>query len=198
MIVVGIDGGMIRLGLAAVEITEDSFDLVSYDLLSTPRGEGKYNAFLTEGITKITNQFPRFLNNNRPDIIFSETIPAGKLGANDSQVIAAVTTCHVLAVQWGIPWIDIAASTVKKSLTDDGRATKTQVRNFVLDNYPELREKHIQEKVSQKKEGLKKRPGLAQDYFDAVAVAIAGAMRVRSLIMELNDEEKALQEVQKT
>ncbi len=197
MIVVGIDGGMIRLGLSAVNVTESQLDLVSYDLIGTPRGEGTYNGFLTEGITKITNQFPRFIDNARPDLIVSETIPTGKLGSNDSQVVAAVTTCHVLAVQFGIPWVNMAASTVKKIVTDDGRANKTLIRNTMIDMYPELGVKHAQEKDAQKKEGLKKRPGLAQDYFDAVAVAVAGAIRFRQLYMEFDDEAKALQEMQK-
>ena len=197
MIVVGIDGGMVRLGLSAIEITEEEFDLISYDLIGTPRKD-PYNKFLSDGITKIANTFPRFLDNNRPDIIVSETIPAGKLGSSDSQVIAAVTTCHVIAIQFGIPWRNVAASTAKKLVTGDGRANKTKIRNIVLDLYPELAAKHAEEKAAQKEAGMKLRPGLAQDYFDAVAMALAGAIQYRALLMELNDEEKALQRMQKT
>ena len=198
MVIAGIDGGMIRLGLAAVEINDSDLDLFLYELIETPRGEESYNQFLSNGITRITNIFPRFLDQTKPDLIVSETIPVGKLGSSDSQVVAAVTTCHVLAIQFGIPWRNIAANTAKKLFTDDGRANKTLVRNTALDMFPEVAEKHAQEKEVQKREGLKKRPGLAQDYFDAIAIAVAGSMQYRTYLTEFNDNQtKAMQAMQK-
>lgn len=175
MNVVGIDGGMVRLGLGAVKINNQEIDLITYGLITNPRGEETYNDFLTNGITQITNDFPRFLDLVRPEVIISETIPAGKLGSSDSQVIAAVTTCHVLAIQFGIPWINVGANTVKKNLTGDYRASKTLVRNTILDMFPSVAERHAQEKLAQKEAGEKKRPGLPQDVFDAIAVAVVGA-----------------------
>jgi len=194
VIVVGIDGGMVRLGLAAVEgHPNNQVDLLSYDLIENPRGEEKYNAFLAAGITRITNTFPRFLDQIRPDFIVSETIPVGKLGSSDSQVVAAVTTCRVIAIQFGIPWHNIAANTVKVINTSDGRASKTLIRNTMLYMFPEIAEAHAKAKKDQKKAGLKRRPGLAQDYFDAIAVAVAG---YRQFHMEINETE-AMQEMQK-
>lgn len=175
MIVVGIDGGMVRLGLGAVTIKLDEISLVTYGLIGNPRGEEKFNDFLTAGITQIANDFPRFIDLVKPDIIFSETIPAGKLGSSDSQVIAAVTTCHVIAIQFGIPWRNVGANTIKKELTGDYRANKTLVRNTILDLYPSIAVRHAEAKAEQKAAGETKRPGLPQDVFDAVAVAWVGA-----------------------
>lgn len=189
MIVVGIDGGMVRLGLAAVSIQNGEIDLLTYGLIANPRGEESFNEFLTDGITQITNDFPRFIDLTRPNLIVSETIPAGKLGSSDSQVIAAVTTCHVLAIQFGIPWRNVAANTVKKEFTGDYRATKTLVRNTVLDMFPTIATRHAEEKRTQKEAGEKKRPGLPQDAFDAIAIAVVGARIV-------NGENQQAKEVQ--
>lgn len=176
MNVVGIDGGMVRLGLGAVSIQNGAIDLVTYGLISNPRGEEPFNEFLTTGITQITNDFPRFIDLVKPGLIVSETIPAGKLGSSDSQVIAAVTTCHVLAIQFGIEWRNVAANTVKKELTGDYRASKTLVRNTVLDMFPDtIALRHAEEKRAQKEAGDKKRPGIPQDVFDAIAIAVVGA-----------------------
>lgn len=187
MNVVGLDGGMVRLGLGAVTYDKGSIDLLTYGLIGNPRGEEKFNDFLTIGITQIVNDFPKFLDLTRPDVIVSETIPAGKLGSSDSQVIAAVTTCHVIAIQWGIPWINVGANTVKKNLTEDYRASKTLVRNTILDMFPTVAVRHAEVKLQQKEAGEKKRPGLPQDVFDALAVAVVGAG-----IVGENEKKKAL------
>lgn len=176
MVVLGIDGGMVRLGLGAVKIDQGNIDIVTYGMISNYRdSDEKFNVFLNRGITQIADQFPRFLGMVNPDLIASETIPAGKLGSSSSQVIAAVTACKVIAFQFGIEWRDIGASTVKKELTGDGKASKTLVRNAVLDLYPSVAQQHKQLKAQQKEAGETKRPGLPQDVFDGIAVAIIGA-----------------------
>lgn len=191
MNVIGIDGGMVRLGLGAVTTNLKEIDLITYGLVNNPRGLEKFNDFLTEGITQLTDNFPRFIDLVKPDVIFSETIPAGKLGSSDSQVIAAVTTCHVIAVQFGIPWRNIGANTIKKELTGNYRANKTLVRNTILDLYPSIATRHAEVKAEQKAAGETKRPGLPQDVFDAVAVAWVGA----SIINGEHETKEALPEV---
>jgi len=175
MNVLGIDGGMTRLGLGALNVQGANFTLITHGLIYHPRDpEMTFNEHLNTGISRIVNDFPRFLDLVRPDIIYAETIPAGRLGSNDSLVIAAVTTCKVIAAQFGIEWRDIAASTVKKQFTGDGRATKTVVRNTVLGLYPLVAERHALLKAEQKEHG-EKPTGLPQDVFDALAIATVGA-----------------------
>lgn len=177
MIVLGIDGGMVRLGLGVVEAKGEQINLVTYGLINHPRLDEKYNQFLNEGIEQITDCLPRFLQATKPDIIVSETIPAGKLGASSSQVIAAVTACKVIAYQAKIPWYDIGANTVKKGLTEDYRASKTLIRNTILGLFPTIEQRHREEKLAQKEAGDKKRPGIPQDVFDGIAVAVVGARK---------------------
>lgn len=184
---------MTRLGLGAVK-ADSNLTLITHGLIYHPRDPAvSFNDYLNAGILQITNEFPRFLDLVRPDVIYGETIPAGRLGANDSLVIAAVTTCKVIAFQFGIEWHDIAASTVKKQLTDDGRATKTLVRNTVIDLYPKVGARHAAIKLEQKENG-EKRTGLPQDVFDAIAIAVVGARKHVNNKDEA--EEKEMQAVQ--
>lgn len=175
MNVLGIDGGMTRLGLGAITYGPEEITLITHGLIYHPRDtEMSFNDHLNSGIAQIVIQFPRALDLVQPDIIVAETIPAGRLGSNDSLVIAAVTTCKVIANQFGIEWHDVAANTVKKQIAGDGRATKVQVRNAVFDLLPKVEETHIKLKKEQKENGDKP-TGLPQDVFDALAIAVVGA-----------------------
>jgi Holliday junction resolvasome RuvABC endonuclease subunit len=187
MQILGLDGGMTRLGVGAVNTIPDGLDLILHGLIYHPRAaDQKFNEHLNAGIGGITTDFPRLLNVAQPDLIVSELIPAGKLGANDSLVIAAITTCKVIAFQFGIEWKDIAAVTVKKQLTGNYRATKTQIRNTIFELFPTVETRHVELKKEQKENG-EKVVGLPFDVTDALAVAVVGARLY---------EETTVQEVQ--
>lgn len=174
--ILGIDPGMQNLGLGLIELDEDEIRLVNYGLIYHPRIEEKFNDHLDAGINQLAVDFPKYLHLYQPAIIISEYVPAGKLGSNDSLVTAAITTCKVIAFQFGIDWYSIAASTVKKGLTGDHKASKAKVRNAIIDVFPEMGESHAQEKKEQKQSGLKM-TGLPQDIFDAVAIASIGGAK---------------------
>lgn len=180
MNVLGIDGGMTRLGLGAITYTDEEPGLITHGLIYHPRNdEMTFNDHLNSGIEQIVTSFPKALDLISPDIIIGETIPAGRLGSNDSLVIAAITTCKVIAFQFGIPWHDMAASTVKKGIAGDGRATKVQVRNAVIDVFPTVGITHQTLKKEQKENG-EKPDGLPFDVFDALAIAVVGARKYAS------------------
>lgn len=175
MKIAGIDPGMARLGLGAVQVTGDEIELLTAGMIVHSRSLGStFNQHLAEGIHQITDDLPRFIGMIEPDAIAMELVPVGRLGSNDALVIAAAVTCRVVAHQFGIPIIDVAASTVKKELTGDGAATKAKVRNVILDSFDNLAEKHAATKREQKASG-EKPEGLAQDVFDSIAIAIVGA-----------------------
>ncbi len=192
MQILGLDGGMTRLGIGVVKVEDDQVRLVTHGLIYHPRDpEQKFNQHLNSGIAQIVTDFPRLLDLTKPDLIISEYIPAGKLGSNDSLIIAAVTTCKVIAFQFGIDWVDIAASTVKKELTGDGRASKILIRNTVFDLYPLVEARHKQLKVEQKQIG-EKVVGLPQDVFDGLAIAHVGAnLYGKKNMHELQEDEES-------
>jgi Holliday junction resolvasome RuvABC endonuclease subunit len=166
---------MARLGIGAVEIKAGRVSLVTHGVIRNPRDpELTFNHYLNTGIAQISNDFPRILDLVKPDLILSEYIPAGKLGSNDALVIAAVTTCKVIAHQWGIEWRDIAANSAKKQLTGNHKATKTLVRNTVFELFPLVEARHMAVKAEQKERG-EKADGIPQDTFDAIGIAVVGA-----------------------
>lgn len=175
MRIVGIDPGMTRLGLGAIQVTGDELELITCGMIAHPRVVGSsFNQHLAEGIQQIADDLPRFLGIVEPDAIAMELVPVGRLGSNDALVIAAASSCRLIAHQFGIPIIDVAASTVKKELTGDGAASKAKVRNTILDAFDSLAEKHAAAKKEQKASG-EKPEGLPQDIFDAIAISIVGA-----------------------
>lgn len=171
MRILGLDPGMARLGIGALEFKDDQISLITYGMISNPRDKNAtYNDFLNAGIYQIVNDFPRLLDVIAPHIVVAELVPPGRLGSNSDSVMAAITTCKVIAYQFGIPWNNIAASTVKKAMTGDAKATKAKIRNRVLDEFDLIKARHAELKREQKEEG-EKPVGLPQDVFDAIAVA---------------------------
>lgn len=167
---------MSRLGLGAVQVEQDEIELITCGVIEHPRLAGSlFNEHLASGIQQIADDLPRFIGMANPDAIAMELVPVGRLGSNDALVVAAATTCRVIAHQFGILVIDVAASTVKLELTGDGRATKAKVRNTMLDAFDTLAEKHTALKLEQKTAGETRPEGLPQDVFDSVAIAIVGA-----------------------
>lgn len=172
--ILGFDPGMTNLGFGAVREEDEQLFLVSYGLISNPRNpDQSFNAYINSGIAQITADLPRLLDITKPDLICSELVPPGRLGSNTELVVAAITTCKVIANQFGIEWKDIAANTVKKEVTGNDKATKTVVRNAVIAQFPQMGDRHKEIKADEKLAGLKP-IGLLQDVFDGVAVAMAG------------------------
>lgn len=176
--VLGIDPGMRRLGLAVVEFNPNGkLTLLTHGLIHNPRDTSSYGEYLNNSIEEILVDFSRFLGLTNPDIIVSERVPPGKLKASSELVFSAITVCKVLAFQWNIPWYDLAANTIKLSITGDGQASKAKVKNAVTSRFPKLAEHHKKLREDQKKEGVKV-VGLYQDVYDAVATALCGANQI--------------------
>ena len=169
----GLDPGFKRLGFGVLETKKDEISLITYGVISNERDDATWNQHLNQGIAWIATELPRLIDRSRPSIIVAELVPPGKLGSNDALVTAAVTTCKVIAFQFGVPWHDIAASTVKKQLTGDGRATKARVKNSVFDLFPSVEGDHINLKKEQKAQG-EKAVGLPQDAFDGLGISYIG------------------------
>lgn len=180
MRVLGIDPGMTRLGYGGVNATGNTTELLQFGIIANPRDLAMtFNDHLDASIEQITLDFPKVIDLIKPTVIVSEMVPVGKLGSNDALVIAAIVVCKTVAAQFGIDWINIAASTAKKNLTGDGRATKTKVRNAVIDIFPKLAEAQAEEKKLQKQHS-EKVTGLPQDIFDAIGVAYVGVEIVKA------------------
>jgi len=177
MVILGIDPGQVRLGVAEIKVYKNGkLNLGHTGVVYHPRSDKlKFNEYLNEGIYQLAESFPDILHIVRPDFIVAEIVPVGRLGSNTELNVAAITTCKTIAWQWGIDWFDISASKVKKLVTDDAKASKSLVKKTVIGQFPQLEENNAILKENQKKEGIKPE-GFPQDLFDAVAIAWAGAI----------------------
>lgn len=174
MRILGIDPGLTRLGHGCIEINEDEMKLIAYGLISHPRDPlVTYNAHLNSGIKQIAQDLPRLIDMTRPDLICSELVPPGRLGQNTELVVAAISTCKIIAFQFGIEWMDIAANSVKKIVTGEGTASKAKIKNTVFQTFPTVKERHKQLQKEQKESG-EKATGLPPDVMDAIAISMAG------------------------
>jgi hypothetical protein len=77
------------------------------------------------------------------DFLAYEALPAVGSGnfvaATQSELAkTAILVIEVIALQRGLEVKRIAANTIKKNLTGNGRATKVHIRNSVIDVFPEL------------------------------------------------------------
>jgi len=171
MRVLGFDPGMERLGFGIVDT--DPFDLTYMGVIANPPDHTKgWNENVDAGIKNITEQFPRIMMLYDPQVIVSELLPPGKLGSRSETTRAAISTCKAMAYLYGIPWINYGANTIKETIAGDGTASKARVRNAILELFPQWKIKHQDEKNKQKKEGLKRPPGIPQDAFDGAAAAV--------------------------
>ena len=178
MKVLSIDPGNQRMGLASLNQDKDGvIHLGPCSLILNPKDESiPFNKYLNRGIAQICELFPLMLHKVQPDFITSETVPVGRLGSNTELVVASITVCKVIAWQWGVDWYDIDANTVKKQVTDDGRATKSKVKHAVIKQFPSVLKQNDEYKEQQKKEGLKPE-GFPQDLYDAIAIGWAGLIK---------------------
>lgn len=172
MKVLGLDPGFERLGFGVVT-NEPELKLETLGIIPTEWDYTvSWNENLNSGIQNIADQFPRLLMIYDPQEIAAEIVPAGKIGSKSELVTAAITVCKTIAYNFGIQWKDYGANTVKKTVASDGNATKAQVRNAILELFPDWQTKHKAEKAKQKKDGMKRPPGIPQDAFDGAAIAV--------------------------
>src|SRR5688500_3339083 len=115
MVVLGVDPGLTRLGWGSVSVSNDELSLGPCGLIAHPRDtDAPFNKYLDEGLAQLADKFPVLLSVIQPDFIAFETVPTGKLGSRSELVMSAASACKVMAHQWGIPWYNLGANTVKK------------------------------------------------------------------------------------
>lgn len=150
--IIGIDPGAKRCGFSVLDFDLDG----STDQFSNPRFvasgifglsrkdeiQETYSAYKMRLITNAIEVFQRKIEEHNPDLFIFEFLPVTNVGAAAGQrllAFAVATVGQVMAELSGVYWSEITASTVKKQMTGHGMATKVQVKNAVLEVFPELK-----------------------------------------------------------
>jgi Holliday junction resolvasome RuvABC endonuclease subunit len=141
MKVLAFDPGAVRMGWAVLEKHENK-GVIGTPILHASgisgvrRGDLEYQHYRLQLIEFWLERTENLLQ-YKPDLVVNEIIPAVGGGnfvvATQSQLAAtAITTVQSVTLGKSIPVIQIGATTVKKRIGGNGKATKVQVRNGAM------------------------------------------------------------------
>ena len=144
---------MVRLGFAFVKEEGGVFTLVDSGVAANERAKDEpYQAFKQRIIRYWIEEFPAYISFLSEEgfggeiFVASETVPAATSGGNfiaatQSELVkAAIVACQVIAYQHGVEWQELGATTIKKAVAGNGKATKIKVANANMNVFPELKE----------------------------------------------------------
>ena len=158
-----IDPGALRLGWAL--LNTEPLTLIASGIQEVPKGDDeKHGDYLDRLICHWTEEAHVWLLEERPDLIVTERLPVILSNVQATSARIALTVIRSVAYRDGYPMVEIAANTIKKDLTGNGKATKVAVRNAVIATFPEL-------------EPRKRELTNPADESDAIGIGIVGAKR---------------------
>jgi Holliday junction resolvasome RuvABC endonuclease subunit len=147
------DPGAERMGFAVLEgdgVTAPKY--IDSGIVRVPMKDMDYQPYKLHLIEQWTWLAPAHLVKYEPDLIVCETMPA--VGYNNSTQAelakAAIITVMAMAFEREIPVHQIAATTVKKHIAGNHRATKVKVRDGMIGFLPELAPRRMQWQDSKK------------------------------------------------
>jgi Holliday junction resolvasome RuvABC endonuclease subunit len=163
--IIGLDSGAKRLGISVIDKHKNgSLDLIYSDIFVTNQEPTeKYMEYKSRLCTSTAPLALELFMDIEPDLIIAEQIPIIFSSGNPSQRILGfglMCALQALSVDQNWEWKEIAATTVKKKITGNGKATKVAIRNAVIKQFPELAER-------------KKELTDVADEADAIAIALS-------------------------
>lgn len=172
----GIDPGGVRMGWAIIGNPHTHFEpkYVASGVLGLRRerdGENAepYQVYKLRLVNHFTLKSQALLMDYRPVIVVNETQPAvggGNFIAATQAELAKTSAVIFQSAGYaeGIKVVQVAANTVKKTVTGDSKASKVKVRDAVIEHFPGLSHRKVAWQSGKGKEGF--------DESDAIAVAL--------------------------
>jgi len=139
--------------------------------------DGKYSGSGIQSVPKLDNEAyqqyrmrlitywaikaSKMLRSTKPDVVVSEIVPVKGFSDPSQAFLAAsaISAVQTIVALRNIPNVVVAASSVKVTLYGSSKATKVQVRNSVIQRFPEL-------------ENRRKEWSKVFDESDAIAIAL--------------------------
>jgi Holliday junction resolvasome RuvABC endonuclease subunit len=131
----------LRCGIAVVSYDGKPVYLHS-EIFGVQRGTQSYQDYRLKLVEAFADKAAFLVELYRPDIVVSEIIPVignSRASAQRQLAATAATAFQAVAYQHGFLCDQIAATSVKKALTGDGRCSKSALRNAVLATFPHLK-----------------------------------------------------------
>lgn len=160
MRVLGIDPGLRLTGYALVDAARDRLVLVEAGVFRVTKGAGRTALSVSARLEELDSDFRAALKRLQPDTIAIESIFAHYKHPATAIVMGHARGVLLLAVQQAaIKLVELKPTTVKKSLTGNGHADKSQMQRTVQAFF-----------------GLAEPPE-PPDVADAIAIAMCAAQR---------------------
>lgn len=142
----GIDPGAKRCGYSVLSCDLDYSNpkYIASGIFGLSRNDEEmetYSGYKKRLIKNAIEKFQDLLDEFEPDLAVFEFLPVSNVGAASGQrllAFAVATVGQAMCDLNAVPWNEITASTIKKTITNSGVATKAQVKNAVLKELPEL------------------------------------------------------------
>ena len=144
-----IDPGALRLGWAIVEREGTKFNLLDSGITGLVRNQDEpFSDYRRRLIRFWLEEWPKLRWKMPIQSVASERLPAvggGNFIAATQSELAKVVISVCQAQVWSetdtleFTWNELAANTVKKNLTGNAKATKVNIRNAVMEVFPELK-----------------------------------------------------------
>ncbi len=174
MIILGIDPGYDRLGIAVLEKPAKGKEVLLYSsCFTTSKKDSIYDRFAA-----IANEVHSVVEKYTPDVLALETLFITKNQKTGMRVAEARGIIMIEAIRRGIPVFEYGPMQIKLAVTGDGASDKLRmtkmVRVLLAMNTPDKRGR------TDKKPAIE--PKLDDEY-DAIAVALAHGALMHSIIL---------------
>lgn len=137
MRVMAVDPGSANIGVSIF----DNDKLVYCTRLNYTSSYEKFVDKLNDILSKVYHEFLRLAHKYEVQAICWEIVPAiGNMNHKDF-VVSVSAALKILAFHYELQWQGVPANTVKKLFTGNGRASKDEMRDTVLQIFPDFKEK---------------------------------------------------------
>lgn len=171
MIHLGIDPGAVRLGFGIVSGDDGEWELHDSGVDGVEREEGEgFQPYRKRLIDHWAVEFGKALDHMIEQVgvdqimVTFEALPgqSGSKGFSGGGAVqgelakTAAAACQALCADRGVRWRVVGATTVKKDVTGNGKATKVGVRNAIIKVFPQLedRKKELTGKGADESDGI--------------------------------------------
>jgi crossover junction endodeoxyribonuclease RuvC len=160
MRVLSVDPGSANVGFGvfAAETLSD-LSLLDWGSLKFSSSEKKMNDNMNEVLQKLYLEFSDLINNHNITHLICELVPSFGPMASKTKVSATATALKCLAFQYELWWHEISPRTVKKIMTGNGNAPKSEIQAVVRQKFSNISD------------------SLPPDVYDAIAIGVVGYQR---------------------
>ena len=135
--VLAVDPGSANIGIAVF----DNEELIFCERLNPESNFEKFVDKLNDLLEKVHREFRRLIIDYDIERVCWEITPAIGGMSHKDYVVSIGAALKVLAFRYGLPYQGIGATTAKKTIVGNYKATKIEVREAALALYPDMLER---------------------------------------------------------